>query len=81
MRPRCLPGASFPSAQQNVQALRAALACRLCQLLSGFLAQLQPADDRMATPQAQGFASQFQRALRAARLQEQDAFAIEAGLP
>ncbi|MNP45733.1 hypothetical protein D3C76_1396780 [compost metagenome] len=76
-----MPGARFLSAQQNVQALRAALACRLCQLPSGFLAQLQPTDHRMATPQAQGFAGQFQRALLAARLQQQDSLAIEAGLP
>ena len=68
--------------QSNIQALRIPGSGGADQLLARRCAQwVQPADNRVAATQAKGLARQLLGTLCAAWLQQQDAFAIESGVP
>ncbi|MNH26097.1 hypothetical protein D3C79_861260 [compost metagenome] len=67
--------------QSNIQALSVPGPGGADQLLSRLAAQrVEPADHRVATTQAQGFASQLLGALGAPGLQQQNALAVKAGI-
>ena len=68
--------------QADIQALPMTGACRANQLLAGSgIQRVDPADYRVASAQAQGFAGELQRAFIAVWLQQQNTFAVEAGIP